>query len=85
MSGRVAASIGLAAGVPVLGLVVALFQRVIEPAGEIDRYASHILDAGLAISKNLEGAEELATTRELGAAVPGLALAYLDKLGVAPK
>ena len=85
MSGRTAAWIGLGAGVPVLGLVVALFQRVTEPTIEIDRYAADILDAGLAIAKNLEGAEELARTRELGAAVPGLALAYLDKLGVAPR
>ena len=84
MSGRTAAWLGLLAGVPVLGLVVALFQRVVGPAGEIDRYAEDILEAGLAIVENLEGAEELATTRELGAAVPGLALAYLDELGVAP-
>jgi hypothetical protein len=74
---------GLGAGALTLGVVVALFDRVIEPAGEIDRYASHILTAGLAISKNLEGAEELATTHALGTAVPGLAVAYLRRLGVA--
>ena len=83
MSGRAAAWTGLGVGIPVLGLVVALFARVMEPAVEIDRYAGDILDAGLAISKNLEGAEELARTHELGAAVPGLALAYLDRLGAA--
>ena len=81
MSGRTAAWAGLALGVPVLGVVVALFQRVIQPAGEIDRYAGHILDAGLAISANLDGAEELARTHALASAVPGLALAYLDRLG----
>ena len=85
MSGRTAAWAGLALGIPVLGLVVALFDRVFAPAVEIDRYASHILDAGLAISRNLEGAGELARTHELGAAVPGLALAYLERLGAGPR
>ncbi|MBA3408470.1 MAG: hypothetical protein H0U06_10545 [Solirubrobacterales bacterium] len=81
MTGRAAAWIGLAAGVPILGLVVALFQRVMRPAGEIDRYAKDILASGLAISGNLEGATQLDHTRDLGAAVPGLALAYLERLG----
>jgi hypothetical protein len=81
MTGRTAAWVGLGAGVPVLGLVVALFDRVTGPAAEIDRYAQDILDAGLAISRNLEGAAELERTAELGAAVPELALAYLDRLG----
>ncbi len=80
MSGRSAAWTGLAAGTGVLGVVVALFQRVARPAGEIDRYAADILDAGLVIARNLDGADELARTRELGAAVPALALAYLDRL-----
>jgi len=82
VSGRRAARVGLAAGVPVLGLVVALFEGVMRPAREIDRYADDILAAGLAISGNLEGLEQLDHTRELGAAVPGLALAYLERLGV---
>ena len=81
MSGRTAAWIGLGAGVPVLGLVVALFGRVIGPAGEIDRYARDILDGGLAISGNLEGLAELDRTHALATAVPGLAVAYLQKLG----
>ena len=83
MTGRGAAWTGLALGVPVLGVEVALFDRVMQPALEIDRYASDVLDAGLAISRNLEGTDELARTQELGGAVPGLALAYLDRLGVA--
>lgn len=83
MSGRAVARLGLLAGVPVLGLVVALFQRVMTPAIEIDRYAHDILEAGSAVSRNLEGAEELARTSELGAAVPELALAYLDRLNAA--
>ena len=81
MSGRTAAAIGLAAGVPVLGLVVALFDRVIEPAAEIDRYAADILDAGLGIARNVDGLDELEQTHALGSAVPGLAVAYLKKLG----
>jgi len=81
VSGKRAAWIGLAAGVPVLGLVVALFDRVIGPAGEIDRYAQDILDAGLAISENLKGLEQLEQTHALATAVPDLAVAYLHKLG----
>lgn len=81
MSGRTAACVGLATGVPVLGVVVTLFNRVMTPAREIDRYASDIRDAGLAISRNLEGGEELARTHELASAVPGLAVAYLERLG----
>ena len=81
MTGRAAAWAGLAAGVGVLGVVVGLFNRVMEPAREIDRYAADILDAGLAIARNLDGADELERTLELGGAVPGLALAYLDRLG----
>lgn len=81
MTGRTAAKLGLGAGVPVLALVVALFQRVTRPAGEIDRYAEHILEAGLAISENLKGLEQLERTQALAIAVPDLAVAYLRKLG----
>lgn len=81
MTGRTAACVGLGAGVPVLGLVVALFNRVVQPAGEIDRYAQDILDAGSAIAENLEGLAELDQTHALATAVPGLAVAYLQKLG----
>ncbi len=82
MSGRAVAWTGLAAGAGVLGLVVALFENVTRPAAEIDRYAADILDSGLAIGRNLEGLDQLEQTAALGSAVPGLALAYLDKLGV---
>ena len=83
MTGRTAAWVGLGAGVPVLGLVVGLFGRLTGPANEIDRYATDILDAGMAISKNLEGLTELDRTHALATAVPGLAVAYLKKLGAA--
>jgi predicted RNA methylase len=85
MSARGLAWTGLAAGTGVLGVVVALFNRVMTPAQEIDRYATDILDSGLAIARNLDGVDALEQTRDLGAAVPGLALAYLDKLGVEVK
>lgn len=82
MSARGAAWTGLAAGAGVLGAVVTLFNRVMTPAREIDRYAEDILAAGVAIARNLDAVDALEHTRDLGAAVPGLALAYLDKLGV---
>jgi len=72
--------VGLALGVAVLGLVVALFNRVVGPAREIEAYAGDVLEAGLAISRNLERVDEFRRTRDLGAAVPGLATAYLQKL-----
>jgi asparagine N-glycosylation enzyme membrane subunit Stt3 len=81
--GAILAWIGLALGVVVLGVVVALFQRILRPAGEIDDYARHILAAGVGIASNLDAVDELETTRRLGGAVPGLAVGYLRKLGLA--
>jgi len=72
--------IGLAVGIGVAGLVVALFNRIVAPAREIDAYADDILEAGLGIAHNLDGVDALQHTRELGAAVPGLATAYLQKV-----
>ena len=77
----VLAWIGLGLGLVVAGLVVALFNRVVSPALEIERYADDILDAGLGIGRNLDGVDELAKTHALVMAVPGLAVAYLKKLG----
>ena len=77
--------IGLALGLGVALLVVALFNRVVRPALEIERYARDILDGGNGIAKNLEDVGAVERTRELGGAVPGLAVAYLDKIqGGAP-
>lgn len=74
--------IGLALGLVVAVVVVGLFNRVIRPVLEIDRYAEDILDAGVQIAKNLDDAPEALThTRELATVVPGLAVAYLRKLG----
>ena len=78
----VLALIGLAVGVAVLLVVIALFNRVLGPAREIDAYAGDILTAGVGIANNLDSVDQLATTRALGGAVPGLAVGYLRKLGL---
>ena len=77
------AVVGLVVGLVVLLLVIALFQRVMRPAQEIDAYAGDILTAGVGIATNLDGVEQLRTTRDLAVAVPGLAVGYLKKLGLA--
>jgi hypothetical protein len=79
----VLAWIGLGLGVVVAGLVVLLFDRIMRPALEIKRYADDILDAGVGIARNLDGVDEAVRTKELATAVPGLAVAYLKKLGAA--
>ena len=73
--------IGLVLGLVVAVLVVNMLQAVLRPLEEIDRYAKDILEGGIGIAKNLDGADQLVRTRELGGAVPGLAVAYLKKLG----
>ena len=77
----VLAWIGLALGLVVALLVVFLFGRVVRPALEVERYSRDILDAGLGIARNLDGVDEAVRTRDLATAVPGLAVAYLKKLG----
>ena len=79
----VLAWIGLALGVVVALVVIGLFNRIVRPAREIKRYADDILEAGLGIARNLDGVDEAVRTRELATAVPGLAVGYLKKLGVA--
>ncbi len=73
--------LGLALGLVVAALVVALFNRIVRPALEIKRYADDILVGGIGIARNLDGVDEALRTRELATAVPGLAMAYLRKLG----
>lgn len=79
----VLAVVGLALGAGVLVLVLALLDRIRAPLQEIDRYAERILEAGVGIARNLDGVDEAVRTRELATAVPGLAVAYLKKLGAA--
>jgi hypothetical protein len=73
--------IGLALGLVIAVAVVALFNQVLRPLREIERYADDILAAGVGIAKNLDGVDEAVRTRELATALPGLAVAYLRKLG----
>lgn len=80
----VLAWIGLALGAVILLVVVALFNRVLRPLRETQRYADDILEAGLGIARNVDGIDEAVRTRELATAVPGLAVAYLERLGKAP-
>lgn len=79
-SDAVLAWVGLALGLVIALVVLALLQAVLRSALEIRRYADDILEAGLAIAHNTEPVGELAHTRELATAVPGLAVAYLQKL-----
>jgi hypothetical protein len=76
----VLALVGLALGLLLALVVVGLLNRVVRPALEIDRYASDILAGGVGIATNLDAVDELADTRELATAVPGLATAYLERV-----
>ena len=78
----VLAWIGIVLLLVVAVLVLILLENVRRPVAEIDRYAEHILDAGVGIAKNLDGVDDLATTHELSQAVPGLAVGYLKKAGL---
>lgn len=75
--GSITVVAALVGAVAALGLL----NRVARPALEIERYADDILEAGLAIARNVDGVDELARTRELASAVPGLASAYLGRAG----
>jgi methyl-accepting chemotaxis protein len=70
--------IGLAIGLALLLVVLALFNRILRPVNEIDHYAEDILDGGLGIARNVDGVDELGRTRKLATAVPGLAGSYLN-------
>jgi hypothetical protein len=76
----VLAWIGLVLGLVIAIVVVALLQSVLRPVLEIRRYSEDILAAGIGIAKNLDAVDELGRTHQLAQAVPGLAVAYLDKL-----
>ena len=82
-SQAILAFIGLALLLVIAVVVLLLLDNVRRPIDEIDRYATHILDAGVGIAKNLDGVDDLATTHKLATAVPGLAVAYLEKAGLA--
>jgi HAMP domain-containing protein len=68
----VLAWIGIAALAVVGGLVHLLLNRVLRPLREIKRYSDEILAAGLAIARNLDGADEAVRTRDLARELPEL-------------
>jgi hypothetical protein len=74
--------IGVVLLLVVAAVVWALLENVRRPIAEIDKYADDILAAGVGIATNLDGADHLVRTHELATAVPGLAVAYLRKLGL---
>lgn len=79
----VLAIIGLALLLAVAVAVLNLLENVRRPVAEIDAYTKDILDAGVGIAKNLDGVEQLDRTRSLAVAVPGLAVRYLRRAGLA--
>lgn len=79
----VLAIIGLVLLLVVALVVLNLLEGVRRPVAEIDAYAEDILTAGVAIATNLDAVDQLGRTRELGLAVPGLAVRYLKKAGLA--
>jgi hypothetical protein len=68
----VLAWLGLALGLFVALQVLILLNRVLQPLREIKRYADDILEAGLGITRNLDGLEEIKRTRELVQPLPQL-------------
>jgi len=74
--------IGLVLLLVVAVVVLVLLDNVRRPIAEIDRYATDILEGGVGIATNLDGAEQLVKTHAVATAVPGLAVAYLKKLGL---
>jgi HAMP domain-containing protein len=64
--------IGLATLLYVAVQVLILLNRVLRPLREIKQNADEILEYGLRIAKNLDGADEIGPTRELATALPGL-------------
>ena len=79
----VLAIIGLLLLLVVAVVVLVLLESVRRPIEEIDAYASDILEAGVGIATNLDAVDELSRTRELAGAVPGLAVGYLKRAGLA--
>jgi HAMP domain-containing protein len=64
--------IGLAVLLGVAVQVLILLNRVLRPLREIKQNADEILEYGLRIATNLDGADEIVRTRELAIALPDL-------------
>ena len=68
----VLAWIGLAALLGAAAQVLILLNRVLRPLREIKQNTDEILEYGLRIAKNLDGADEIVRTRELATALSEL-------------
>lgn len=77
------AVVGLLLLLVVAVVVLVLLESVRRPLAEIDAYATDILEAGVGIATNLDAVDQLGRTHELGGAVPGLAVGYLERAGLA--
>ena len=64
--------IGLALLLVVAVAVLILLNRVLRPLREIKQNADEILEYGVRIATNLDGADEIVRTHELASALPGL-------------
>ena len=64
--------IGLAALLGLAVQVLILLNRVLRPLREIKQNTDEILEYGLRIAKNLDGADEIVRTRELATALSEL-------------
>ena len=74
--------LGLALALGAVVQVAFLLNRVLRPLREIKRYADDILEAGIAIARNLDGVDEAVETRELTQALPELVGATFGTKGV---
>jgi hypothetical protein len=77
----VLAWIGLAVGLVVFVVVVGLLNGVLVP---LRRILADVRDAQTAplLERGVQGTDQLDRTRRLAEGVPGLAVAYLQKLGL---
>ncbi|MDQ3849433.1 MAG: hypothetical protein M3296_02295 [Actinomycetota bacterium] len=78
----VLALIGLAIGLVVLFVVIGLLTKVLTPLRKILRDVQSAQTATM-LDQGVKGADQLARTRQLAEGVPDLAVAYMQKLGLA--
>ncbi|HUR84556.1 MAG TPA: hypothetical protein VMY78_04365 [Solirubrobacteraceae bacterium] len=77
----VLALIGLAVGLVVFGVVIALLQGVLSPLLKV---LADVQDAKTApmLEHGVKGTDQLSRTQSLANSVPDLAVAYMTKLGL---
>lgn len=80
----VLAIIGLLVGLLVLGVVIHLLNDVLRPLLSVSADLQNAVKAPM-LEKGIPGADQLSTTRRLADSVPPLAIAYLNKLGLAER